>query len=196
MRSVVLFGLPGVGKTKLGELAAEKTRLPFFDGDEAMIEYIHRTEGEKGTIKDPVAAKLEELGDEGFLHFEALFYRTVLSELIQPIDSIPSHCLAPRAVLSFSGSASMVPETVEFFKKRGAKFLLIERPESQIALNCETRADGTSRIVGMEKYGSLQAVFHARRNMYRALADRTIDLGESNDKSYNAGKIVHCINEL
>jgi shikimate kinase len=70
--SVILIGAPGVGKTKLGEEVAKSQNFDFIDGDRAMIDYIIEREGTNSD--DPVAEKLKQLGDRGFLDFEHQFY--------------------------------------------------------------------------------------------------------------------------
>jgi hypothetical protein len=165
MKSVALFGLPGVGKTKLGELAAQSLHLPFADGDREMIRYIRLREGGSVTDKDLVADKLETLGSEKFLEFEKTFYCSAFFQILQAISHNSagstiqngvSTFLYNGVVAAFSGSATMVPEVVDYYKSQGTKFLLIQRPEEQVSKNCHARADGVSRIVGIEEHGSLE----------------------------------------
>ncbi len=189
--SVILIGAPGVGKTKLGEGVASTQNYDFLDGDRALIEYIH----ERGETfsSDPVASKLEQLGDSGFLDFERQFYMDRFPHgLNTPTRAANtanvkhsggtrretwSGASAPSGViLSASGSMPLIPETVSHFKNTGSHFVWITRDAFRIVQNCKKRVDGVTRIVGMEKHGSLEAVIANRMKVYQNCADSILDL--------------------
>lgn len=189
--SVILIGAPGVGKTKLGEGVANAQNFDFLDGDRTLIEYI-RARGETFS-SDPVAAKLEQLGDSGFLDFEHQFYmdrfphglntptRAANNSNIKHSGGIRREkgtgaSAHSGVILSASGSMPLIPETVSHFKNTGSHFVWITRDAFRIVQNCKKRVDGVTRIVGIEKHGSLEAVITHRMKVYQNCADSILDL--------------------
>lgn len=185
--SVILIGAPGVGKTKLGERVAANRNFDFVDGDRAMIEYIRG----KGEVHegDPVAEKLVQLGDRGFLEYEHRFY----------LEHFPAGLRANEragVILSASGSMPLVPETVEHFKNTGAHIVWVTRDTSRIVANCIKRPDGATRVVGLEEHGNLDRVIAFRLGIYRACADSVLDLGTISDKAESVAVIERHIEEI
>ncbi len=76
----------------------------------------------------------------------------------------------------------LVPKTVAHFKENGSHFVWITRDMTQIVRNCKMRADGATRVVGMEEHGSLDAVISYRMEIYRKCADSILDLGAIDTK--------------
>jgi len=185
--SVILIGAPGVGKTKLGERVAVNRNFDFVDGDRAMIEYIR----ENGEVHegDPVAEKLIQLGDRGFLEYERQFY----------LERFPAGLRTREKagiILSASGSMPLVPETVRHFKDTGAHIVWVTRDTSRIVANCIKRPDGATRVVGLEEHGSLDAVIAHRLAIYRACADSVPDLGTIADKDESVAAIARHIESV
>lgn len=94
--------------------------------------------------KDIVAVLLEEVGDDRFIEIETAFHKECFPNGVYDRQG-------ERIVYSASGSMPLAHGLVERFKEQGAHFLLLNRDVSQIAQNCQDRADGTSRIVGMQR---------------------------------------------
>jgi shikimate kinase len=76
----------------------------------------------------------------------------------------------------------LIPETVSHFKNTGSHFVWITRDAFRIVQNCKKRVDGVTRIVGMEKHGSLEAVIANRMKVYRNCADSILDLWNIDSK--------------
>ncbi|MFH1375391.1 MAG: shikimate kinase [Patescibacteria group bacterium] len=137
--NILLIGMPGSGKTKIGKLLAEKLGREFIDVDE----FIEEISG-----KD-VAEHLAALGDAEFLRFEA--------ELVQKID-------VDAAVIAASGSVPLVPEGIEHLKKNA--FAIWLKPDhSIIEKRIGDRSDGKSRIVGAQTM-TLQEIWEWREKEY------------------------------
>ncbi|MFH0833977.1 MAG: shikimate kinase [Patescibacteria group bacterium] len=124
MKNVILIGMPGSGKTRIGKILAEKLGRPFVDVDEFIF---------AETGKDS-AEHLAELGDEKFLEFEA--------KLVQKIETA-------NAVIATSGSVPLVDKGIEFLKKNGA-VVWLRPPLEFIEKRVAQRRDGATRIVGAQ----------------------------------------------
>ncbi len=122
--NILLIGMPGSGKTKIGKLLAKELRRKFVDVDEFISEK---------TGKDS-AEHLKELGDTEFLKFEA--------ELVKKIET-------KNAVIAASGSVPLVTEGIEHLKKNA--FAIWLKPSLKIIEErVGRRNDGISRIVGAQ----------------------------------------------
>ncbi|MBU1089676.1 AAA family ATPase [Patescibacteria group bacterium] len=139
--NILLLGMPGSGKTKIGKLLAKKLQRKFIDVDEFIF---------KKTGKDS-AEHLAELGDAEFLKFEA-----GLVKKIKMTD----------AVIAASGSVPLVAEGIEHLKKNA--FAIWIKPSLEIIeKRVRGRSDGTSRIVGAQTK-SLQEIWQWREKTYQS----------------------------
>ena len=139
--NILLMGMPGSGKTKIGKLLAKKLRRKFVDVDEFIL---------KKTGKDS-AEHLEELGDAEFLKFEA--------KLVKKIKTT-------NAVIAASGSVPLVEEGIEHLKKNA--FAIWIKPSLKIIKKrVGRRSGGTSRVVGAQTK-SLQEIWQWRKKAYQS----------------------------
>ena len=90
---LVLCGPPGVGKTTIGRICAQRLRIPFVDTDEALVELTGST----------VAALLEREGEAALRERE--------HRLIEALDREPR-------ILAVGGGLITVPKTRQLLKDR------------------------------------------------------------------------------
>lgn len=122
--NILLLGMPGSGKTKIGKILARRLDCDFIDIDEFIFEQ---------TGKDS-AEHLAELGDDEFLKFE--------SKLVQKIET-------ENAIIATSGSVPLVEAGIEHLKKNS--FAIWLQPSFKIIeKRIAKRRGGSSRIVGMQ----------------------------------------------
>lgn len=124
MKNIVLIGMPGSGKTKIGKLLAEKLNMDFVDIDEYIIEQTGRD----------TAEHLVELGDEAFLDFEA--------NITKMLDK-------QNTVIASTGSVPLREDGIGHLRKNGI-LVWMDIPLEIIAERVKGRADGDSRIVGAQ----------------------------------------------
>lgn len=151
MKNIVLIGMPGSGKTKIGKLLAAKLARPFVDVDKLI--------GEK-TGKDS-AKHLADLGDDGFLAFEAKIVRQI------------NHS---GAVIASSGSVPLKEEGIEHLKQNGV-LVWMDIPLEIIAARVNKRSGGTSRIVGAQTM-TLEEIMAFRREKYEQYRDLHFTIAE------------------
>jgi threonine synthase len=90
--NILLMGPPGSGKTTVSRILAEQLRMQVIDVDNDFLE--------QEIWKVPVADKLHELGDDGFIQAEgdALMKLDVEHKIISLTGSNPLHCEAMQHV--------------------------------------------------------------------------------------------------
>ncbi|MCK5472035.1 AAA family ATPase [Candidatus Gracilibacteria bacterium] len=138
--NILLLGMPGSGKTKVGKLLAKELQREFVDIDEFIFEK---------TGKDS-AEHLKELGDAEFLKFEA--------GLVKKIKTVD-------AVIAASGSVPLVAEGIEHLKKNA--FVIWLKPSLKIIKErIGKRSDGISRIVGAQTK-TLAEIWEWRKKAYQ-----------------------------
>jgi shikimate kinase len=110
MKSVVLIGMAGCGKTTIGREAARRLGLPFIDLDGVIEERF-------GPIPE-----LFERGEPYFRHCES-----------QAVDAA---CAGPRAVIATGGGVVTVPANMEMLRKTGV-VVFIDRPIDRIVADID-----------------------------------------------------------
>jgi shikimate kinase len=150
-RTVVLVGLMGAGKTKIGRRIAARLGLPFFDSDEEIeaaagetIEEIFRNRGE-ATFRD---------GE-----------RRVIARLLQ----------GPVHVLATGGGAFMDPQTRRIIAQRGVSVWL--RAELDVLFARVSRRTNRPLLKTPDPRAVLAELIERRYPIY-AEADLTIDSGD------------------
>jgi shikimate kinase len=153
MSNLILIGMPWTGKTTIWKPLAEKLWYEFRDSDDDILE----------KTNCDVSDWLKWLGNEWFLAFEAKKIQEYYAQMASTI-------------LSTWWSVVLVPETVDFLKKRG-KLILLDTPiESILERESHMRTD---RIVGMNgknpKFKTLRELFEFRKTIYSQVQDATVN---------------------
>jgi shikimate kinase len=150
-RTIVLVGLMGAGKTKIGRRLAARLNLPFFDSDTE----IETAAGE--TIEEIFRNRGEAVFRDG--------ERRVIARLLaQPIH-----------VLATGGGAFMDPETRARIARRGVSVWL--RANLDVLLARVARRNNRPLLQERDPRGVLAELIERRHPIY-AEADVTIDSGE------------------
>jgi shikimate kinase len=150
-RAIVLVGLMGAGKTKIGRRLAARLNLPFFDSDEE----IETAAGE--TIEEIFANRGEAVFRDG--------ERRVIARLLQ----------GPVHVLATGGGAFMDPVTRRVITARGVSVWL--RAELDVLFARVSRRTNRPLLKTPNPRGVLAELIDRRYPIY-AEADVTIDSGE------------------
>jgi shikimate kinase len=150
-RAIVLVGLMGAGKTKIGRRLAARLNLPFFDSDEE----IETAAGE--TIEEIFANRGEAVFRDG--------ERRVIARLLQ----------GPVHVLATGGGAFMDPATRRIITARGVSVWL--RAELDVLFARVSRRTNRPLLKTPNPRGVLAELIDRRYPIY-AEADVTIDSGE------------------
>ena len=150
-RAIVLVGVMGAGKTKIGRRLAARLNLPFFDSDEE----IEAAAGE--TIEEIFANRGEAMFRDG--------ERRVIARLLQ----------GPVHVLATGGGAFMDPATRRVIAARGVSVWL--RAELDVLFARVSRRSNRPLLKSPDPRAVLAELIDRRYPIY-AEADVTIDSGE------------------
>jgi shikimate kinase len=150
-RAIVLVGLMGAGKTKIGRRLATRLNLPFFDSDEE----IESAAGE--TIEEIFANRGEAVFRDG--------ERRVITRLLQ----------GPVHVLSTGGGAFMDPATRRIIADRGVSVWL--RAGLDVLFARVSRRSNRPLLKTPNPKAVLAELIERRHPIY-AEADLTIDSGD------------------
>ena len=151
-RTIVLVGLMGAGKTKIGRRLAARLSLPFFDSDTE----IERAAGE--TIEEIFRNRGEAVFRDGE-------HRVIARLLSQPIH-----------VLATGGGAFMDPATRTVIARRGVSVWL--RADLDVLLARVSRRNNRPLLQERDPRAVLAELIERRHPVY-AEADLTIDSGDS-----------------
>jgi shikimate kinase len=151
-RTIVLVGLMGAGKTKIGRRLAARLSLPFFDSD---------TEIEKAA-GEPIEEIFRNRGEAVFRDGE----RRVIARLL----SQPVH------VLATGGGAFMDPATRAVIARRGVSVWL--RADLDVLLARVSRRNNRPLLQERDPRAVLAELIERRHPVY-AEADLTIDSGDN-----------------
>ncbi len=150
-RTIVLVGLMGAGKTKIGRRLAARLSLPFFDSDEE----IETAAGE--TIEEIFRNRGEAVFRDG--------ERRVIARLLQ----------RPPHVLATGGGAFMDPATREIIARRGVSVWL--RADLDVLFARVSRRSNRPLLKAPDPRAVLAELIERRHPIY-AEADITIDSGD------------------
>jgi shikimate kinase len=150
-RTIVLVGLMGAGKTKIGRRLAARLSLPFFDSDEE----IETAAGE--TIEEIFRNRGEVVFRDG--------ERRVIARLLQ----------RPPHVLATGGGAFMDPATREIIARRGVSVWL--RADLDVLFARVSRRSNRPLLKTPDPRAVLAELIDRRHPIY-AEADITIDSGD------------------
>jgi len=155
LKSIVLIGMPGCGKSAIGEIIAEKLKMTFIDVDA----YIR--ESTKSTI-----AELFENGEEGFRDIEA-------NAALELSQSAP-------AVIATGGGVIKRYENILNLKKNGI-IIYINRPIQNIAGDI----DVVARPLLAKEPSRLYKLLEERDHLYKSYCDYEVMNNSSIDDIVN-----------
>jgi shikimate kinase len=161
-RSIVLVGLMGAGKTKIGRRLAARLELPFFDSDEE----IESAAGE--TIEEIFANRGEAMFRDG--------ERRVIARLLQ----------GPVHVLATGGGAFMDAQTRRIIARRGVSVWL--RAELDVLFARVSRRTNRPLLKTPDPRAVLAELIERRYPIYGE-ADVTVDSGDGPPDS-TAGRAI------
>jgi shikimate kinase len=147
-RTIVLVGLMGAGKTKIGRRLAARLGLPFFDSD------------------SEIEAAAGETIDEIFRHRGEAAFRDGERRVIARLLSQPPH------VLATGGGAFMDPSTRALLRARAVTIWL--RADLELMLVRVQRRNNRPLLKGGDPRAVLERLIAARYPIY-AEADVTVD---------------------
>ncbi len=157
MKSIILIGMPAVGKSTVGVVVAKGLGYEFIDTDLLIQKQKNRL------LKEII----EDEGIDGFLRIENQVNRDVQAE---------------RAVISPGGSVVYCQEAMEHYKKIGVVVYLRASFET---INNRIR-NAKNRGVVLKEGQTLEMLYEERVKLFEKYADLTIDedgkdLGETID---------------
>lgn len=162
LRSIVLMGLRGSGKSTLGPMLAAKLGFDFQDLDQAVL-----ADSSYETIADIVRQE----GWEGFRSRE----REQLQLWLWALDTLPQR----RLVLALGGGVPTHEPSRALLQSAQlhgfvASVYLRAQPET-LAKRMASSADRPS-LTGKDPIAEIRDIFNQRDKLYRSLADAVIDI--------------------
>jgi shikimate kinase len=149
-RTVVLVGLMGAGKTKIGRRLATRLNLPFFDSDDEIEEAAGET----------IAEIFRNRGEAVFREGER---RVIARLLCQPVH-----------ILATGGGAFMDPATRAVIRSAGISIWL--RADLEVLLARVARRSNRPLLSGRDQRAVMEDLIERRHPIY-AEADLTVDSG-------------------
>lgn len=153
MKSFVLIGYRGSGKTTAGKALAQEMQLPFYDSDQRIIARLGRT----------IREFVEEEGWEAFRALEKMTLREIFN-------------LKP-GVVSLGGGAVLDPENRKLIREKGwTVWLKAEVPTllKRMRADLLTRENRPS-LSELDWEEETRKVLEQRTPMYQATADRILN---------------------
>lgn len=150
MKSIILIGMPGCGKSTLGVILAKELGMSFIDTDIVIQE---RT---------------------GELLQETLEKRGVSALLDEEENAILSLDMTKPRVVSTGGSAVLREKSMEYLKKHGV-CVYIKLPYEEIEKRIDNRS---TRGIAAEGNETLFDIYNFRTPFYEKYADITCDCSE------------------
>jgi 3-dehydroquinate synthase len=148
VRSVVLIGMPGAGKSVVGRAVAARLGWPFVDTDDLVVQQAGR----------PVTRIFQEQGEGAFRRLERLAVRRAAA--------------AHPAVIGTGGGVVLDEGNLEVLRQRGLLIWLQAPPEVLLSRLGPAAADRP--LLAADPPGRLEALLRARAARY-AEADITLD---------------------
>lgn len=146
MKSIILIGMPAVGKSTVGVVVAKRLGYEFIDTDLLIQKQENRL------LKEII----EDEGIDGFLKIE---------------NQVNCDVQAERAVISPGGSVVYCQETMEHYKKIGVVVYLRASFET---INNRIR-NAKNRGVVLKEGQTLEMLYEERVKLFEKYADITID---------------------
>jgi shikimate kinase len=149
-RHVVLVGLPGAGKSTVGELAAAALGAPLFDIDKLLVRQMGR----------PVAQIFGMMGEAAFRQMER--------------DAVAAAEAGPPAVIVPGGGWAAQPGQLEATRPAGL-ILYLKCPPATAVKRTE-QGEARPLLVGVDPAHRMGELLEAREPYYQ-LADYVVDAG-------------------
>ncbi len=143
MTNIVLIGMPGSGKTTIGQEISRRSKRKFIDLD-------HLIEKESGQ-------SIAELFEKGEAHF-----RDWESKITQQVAETEK-----QAVIATGGGIVLRKENMEALKMSGG-IIFIDRPLNLIIQDMDTQSRPLLKNEGMDK---LEKLYRERIDLYQGYAD-------------------------
>jgi len=171
MEKYILIGIPGCGKTTLGEKVSERLKLPFFDTDKMTIDHLNLDD------------QIEMLRYKTKVRFYHGQYDTVkqLEEHVGP------------AIIATGAEVALMPQCAPLLKKMGT-LIYIKRSVEDIIQEAKERERSHIHIVihvgddGVDvKSAGVEAVklYAKEDSQYRDIADVILDNDTSEEEGVN-----------
>lgn len=164
-RVVVIVGMPGSGKTTVGEILALRDARPFVDLDEAI-------ESSAGCT---IADLFEQVGEAGFRELESV----VLA------DAIANQ---PRAVVASGGGVVVSPDNRRLLQQAGVRTVWLRAEPATLG---QRVGNGHGRpLLEEDPVAAIARLQTERDPLYREVADLVIEVDER-----DAGAVVEAVAE-
>ena len=157
MRTFILIGMPGSGKTTLGKLLAERTGATFIDTDQRI----------EARVGQSLEAYKQCNGYQALRDREREILRELHTNLCPDMNSPAGSAF----VVSTGGSAVYARKEMEALASLGIVFYLRIRIET---LQCRI-GSGSDRGLAMPENSDLSALYAEREPLYTAVADHIFD---------------------
>ena len=171
MEKYILIGIPGCGKTTLGEKVSERLKLPFFDTDKMTIDHLN-------------------LDD----HIEMLRYKTKVRFYHGQYDTVKQlEAHDGPAIIATGAEVALMAQCASLLKKMGT-LIYIKRPVEDVIQEAKERERSHMHIVihvgddGVEvKSAGVEAVklYAKEDSQYRDIADVILNNDASEDEGVN-----------
>lgn len=149
--AVVLVGMPGSGKSTVGEILALRTSRPFVDLDEAIE---HRS----GHTIDHL---FRTVGEDGFREVEAVVFADALAG-------------DPAVIIAGGGGIVVSPENRALLGRAGVRTVWLRAGSDTLR---QRVGDGGGRpLLAPDPHGGLDRLLAERRRLYADVADLTVDV--------------------
>lgn len=153
---ILLIGMPGCGKSTIGELLSKKINYNFYDMDKYIEE-----------ISNSTVKELFSISEENFRDYETKACKELSNK--------------EKIVISSGGGVIKKKENIDFFKNKG-KIIFIDRPIENILKDVDTE----SRPLLSDGKSKLYSLYSERYNLYNDYCDVKIvndkTIGETLDK--------------
>ncbi|MGM0439863.1 MAG: shikimate kinase [Chlamydiota bacterium] len=156
--NLVLIGFQGSGKSSLGALVSDATGYRFLDTDKVVEDIYQRRTGLRQSCREIFRKEGES------------FFRLLENEAVTIVAE------EDNAIIATGGGTVVDPENAQKLKSRGVFcFLEIDRKLiKQRVLTQETPA----YLADIGSHWSFEKIYCQRREIYRQLADYTLECGE------------------
>lgn len=157
MKNIVLIGMSGVGKSRIGKNLAKKLNLNHVDTDELIIER------EGINIEEIFRTKGEE------------YFRSVESLIIEEVSALENH------IISTGGGAVLQKINMENLRENGYIFLLLGKIQT-IVDNLKKSTTVRPLLNDKDKlYDNVENLFNSRKILYKSSADIIIEVDDKDD---------------
>lgn len=162
---VVIVGMPGSGKTTVGEILALRHARPFVDLDDAIEASAGRSIGEL----------FDDVGEAGFRELESV----VLA------DAIATH---PGAVVASGGGIVLSPDNRRLLRQDGVRTVWLRARADTLG---ERVGNGHGRpLLEDDPHGTIARLQTERDPLYREVADVVVEVDDR-----DAGAVVDAVAE-